>query len=258
MKISITILILFLITHAVCGQFPFEKYPAINYNSFITWTKTDKQKKYKLVIPEFFKDKDTLLIKLTKIRNNKTYSGFKEDSCIFRLYKNNKFLLSFTEIQYPDIDFPNIVINDSIRLADFNGDKFNDLKFIFRGIGNGRYNLYTDIIYLFQMNDCSLTKLFFQDLYFRDENRLERDFDGDGNFEIVTMSFQGFGTNNYLLFNLYDYLDVGLVNVNYKDNYPIMTQILYQEKENYKITDKLTREKMKQFAKKLPDFYDKK
>ena len=54
------------------------------------------------------------------------------------------------------------------------------------------------------------------------KNKLERDFDGDGNYEIIVQSFQSYGYHNYFLFNLYNYKDGQLVNVNNKTNYPIM------------------------------------
>jgi hypothetical protein len=90
-----------------------------------------------------------------------------------------------------------------------------------------------------------------------DENRRpERDLDGDHNFEIITMKLTYYGDHSYWLFNLFDFDSDRLINVNNKDNYPIMTQFLFRE--NFEITNKISREKMKEFALTLPDNYDRK
>jgi hypothetical protein len=86
------------------------------------------------------------------------------------------------------------------------------------------------------------------------ENRQERDFDGDGNFEIITMNLIGHEDHSFWLFNIFNYLNGGLVNVNAKDNYPIMIQFL--NRENYDVTNKISRDKMKTFALTLPEDYD--
>ena len=64
----------------------------------------------------------------------------------------------------------------------------------------------------------------------------------------------GYENHSYWLYNLFDYNSTGLVNVNAKYDYPIMIQFLYRE--NYKITDKITRLKMKDFTLPLPEKYD--
>jgi len=55
---------------------------------------------------------------------------------------------------------------------------------------------------------------------------------------------------------LYNFDSDRLLNVNWKDNYPIMTQFLIRE--NFEITNKIIREKMKEFALTLPEKYDRK
>lgn len=60
----------------------------------------------------------------------------------------------------------------------------------------------------------------------------------------------------YWLYNLYDYNLNSLNNVNAKDDYPIMIQFMFRE--NYQITDKITRQKTKNFSLPLPKGFDKK
>jgi hypothetical protein len=83
------------------------------------------------------------------------------------------------------------------------------------------------------------------------ENMTERDLNGDGNFEIITMTIQNHKSHNYWLFNLYNFVNGNLVCVNDKMNYPIMVQYLF--KDNYKVTTKLTRKEMKKYELKKPE-----
>ena len=140
------------------------------------------------------------------------------------------------------------------RVADINGDGLKDVKFVIPYMGNGLAALNVKVIYLLQTKDQKFVKISFYDKM--DKNRPERDFDGDGNFEIITMDLQEYKNHNYWTFNIFEYKDGQLINVNEKDNYPIMIQFLY--KENYKITDKIDRQKMKSFAIKLPNDFDRK
>ena len=69
------------------------------------------------------------------------------------------------------------------------------------------------------------------------------------------MTLTGYENHSYWLYDLYDYYSNGLINLNAMDDYLIMIQILYRE--NYQITDKITRQKMKDFALPLPKRFDK-
>ena len=84
------------------------------------------------------------------------------------------------------------------------------------------------------------------------ENK-ERDLNGDGIFEIIGQSYLSYKNHAYWVFDLYNYKNGQLVNVSRKFNYPVLVQYLYNE--NYQITNNITRNKMKQFAVKLPRDY---
>jgi hypothetical protein len=246
-----TLLILFGLTFLVWnanGQLPFEKYPAIKYEHFNNWKtydKTEKENKVHstLTIPKFFDNKDTLSIQLTSFTDH-----WWENSTI-RVFRNEKETQKI---------FENMAFNpgglDTLRVADINGDGLQDLKIISAYMGNGIAALNVRVIYLFQQTDNSFKKISFADKM--SNNRKERDFDGDGYFEIITMNLVEHETHSYWLFNLFNYNNGGLVNVNIRDNYPIMIQFLYRD--NFEITNKISREKMKIFALKLPEEYDSK
>ncbi len=87
-----------------------------------------------------------------------------------------------------------------------------------------------------------------------DGNREERDFDNDGIFETVTMKLDSHENHNYWTFNIFEFTEFGLTNANKKNNYPIMIQYFY--KENFEITNKISRSDMKTFALKQPKEYD--
>lgn len=248
MKTLLTIFVLTFLTWTAKGQFPFEKYPAIKYKSYNDWKtydKTEKEKKVHstLTIPKFYDNGDTLTIQLT------SFTDHWWDNSIIRVFRNK------TETQKI---FENMAFNpvglDTLRVVDINGDGLQDIKIISAYMGNGTAALNVKVIYLFQQPDQNFTKISFADKM--SNNRPERDFDGDGNYEIITMNLVGHENHSYWVFNIFNYNNGGLVNSNIKDNYPIMIQFLYRD--NYEITNKISREKMKTFALTLPDDYDKK
>lgn len=215
--------------------------------------KTEKKVHYTLTIPNFYKNHDSVTIQLTSLTDN-------FDTSYIRVYRNKNQIQKFTESYSIGSGYDCNKIEptpQTIYLEDINGDSLNDLKIIIPGNGCcGSFNFYLEVIYLFQRTDGSFTKVSFSDLMMDYALRPERDIDGDGNYEIITQTFQHYGNHNYWLFNLYNFNGDSFVNVNHKDNYPIMVQLLY--KDNFAITDKISREKMKEFEKKLPDGYDKK
>ncbi|MEA5401727.1 hypothetical protein VB776_02295 [Arcicella sp. DC2W] len=245
--ISLIFALIFLTLNAK-GQYPFEKYPAIKYREYKNWKfydKTEKENKFHctLTIPKFFDNQDNLTIRITTF-------GYSEGAFI-RIYHNKKLLQKNSEpMFFNDLN----IDNQSIRVADINGDSLKDIKIIAWYMGNGLAGLFGRTIYLFQNKEGHFTKVSFTNI--AGNEVLERDFDGDGNYEIITMTLKGYGGHNYWLFNLFNYLNGDLVNVNSKDNYPIMIQ--YLNRDNYQITKKISRSKMKAFTMKLPEGYDKK
>jgi hypothetical protein len=133
--------------------------------------------------------------------------------------------------------------------GDFNGDGLKDIKLTVFYMGSGLASLNMRIVYFFQKPGQMFIKVAFDDK--QNGNRLERDINEDGNFEIITMTLANYESHNYWTFNAYNFVDDQLVCVNEKVNYPIMVQLLYRD--NYEITKHLSRSKMKQFELKEPE-----
>lgn len=245
----LSIVILTLSSYLVFGQYPFEKYPEPVYKKYKDWksydwskSKTKKTYNHTLSINQFFDNQDTLTIQLTSFTEND------EDSSIIRIFHNK------TQIQkiHANTFFSPLNVFQPTRVADIDGNGLKDLKINIPSMGNGVAGLYTKIIYLFQKEDKTFVKVSFTDMM--DENRSERDFDNDGNHEIITMNLINHENHNYWTFNIFEYKNNELTNVNHKGNYPIMIQYLH--KKNYTITEKISRDKMKNFTLKTPDDYD--
>jgi hypothetical protein len=252
MRPILSFIFLTIFSLTVSGQYPFEKYPVLQYHDFDDWKVYDKseiEKKIHLTmtIPDFFENKDSLTIQLTSYITSKW-----SDSSYIRIYRNKTFLQKIFEPMF----FNSLNIgNLPIRVADINGDKLSDLKITVWYMGNGIASMNVRRIYLFRNQDNHFTKVSFNDMLESDD-RPERDFDNDGNNEIISMNLLSYDKHSYWLFNLFNYVDGDLINVNEKGDYPIMIQLLYRN--NYEITNKISRDRMKEFALKIPHNYDKK
>ena len=227
-------------TNAI-GQYSFESMKHLKVKEYNRWKfniQNERLSDYLIKVPNFFKNGVFLKFEIV--------SPDMEDRSVIKVFKKNKLIQTFKEnYRIGTLRRPQAVFEE-----DVNGDGLNDLKIIIPNYGCGGYNYYLQVIYLFQNKNGTFTKASFLDLMVEFENRIERDFDNDGNFEIVTQTFQSYGAHNYWLFNLYNFNGEGLVNVNQKANYPIMVPL-----DRFKITKKISRSKMKRFKKQLPDDY---
>jgi len=259
-KKSILVICIFLITFvfSVNAQYDFEKYPAIKYQQEKKWRiiKADSNKViYSVTFPGFYKNHDELTLKYT-------FTGDSAKS-IIRLYRNKQIIQKF---KAPGSEFIRLMdtidMEAPVMVMDINGDSLSDIKiFIPNFIRCGAYNYYANVIYFFQDTIGKFKKISYHDGFYSDAdtvgedtiiNRPERDFDGDGNYEIITQTFQNYKGHSYWVYNLYNYKEGKLVNVNEKADYPIMVQLLYRE--NFSITNKLSRQEMKKFTAKHPDY----
>ncbi|MDR6967772.1 hypothetical protein J2X31_001784 [Flavobacterium arsenatis] len=212
---------------SVKAQYDFENYPKIKFKDY-QWDFTELEDKFvhKIDVPNFYNNSKPLSVEI------KYFAG---------ISRNSEINISGT-IYQEDIPFTPIGL-DSLRIADVNGDGLNDIKIISYYMGNGFASLNVRVIYFFQEENGKFIKIAYNDKM--GTNRFERDFDGDGNFEIITMKIQNHKNHNYWLFNIYDFIEGKLKNVNSKANYPIMIQIL--DNETFKITNKLSRQEMKKY-----------
>jgi len=213
----------------VFGQYPFEKYKKPKISSMeIKMIERGNDLKCSKVVKSFFNDKSDIEVSINGNTENlsETYIEVKTKS------KKRKYI---EEIPAQGME--------GLYIADFNGDGKKDFKIVCYYMGSGTASMNIRVIYFIQKSNNRFTKLSFDDK--SGGNMVERDFDGDGNFEIITTTLQSHKNHNFWLFNLYNFVKGNLVCVNKKMNYPIMIQYLY--KENYKVTKKLTRKEMKKY-----------
>jgi hypothetical protein len=230
MKLFWTLLLL--ISLQCKAQYPFEKFPSIKYEklhfamgfteSDTTFIATANYKKYQ--------------IKLRQNRKSATLS-------ITVHYKAK------TVFKYSDPDFNLSTLQDTIYVADIDGNGHIDFKFLFFNDGSGLAGSLEKKLYFFNKGNFKFHVISYVDFF----NFPERDFNGDGNYEIIGDVLNHYQDHAYWTFNLFNYIDGRLVNVNRKFNYPIMVQYLFRE--NYTVTDKISRKKMKQFSLSNPDYF---
>ena len=259
MKVAILILsALILLYSNTKAQYPFEKYPAIKYKEYKNWKFDYKLKKlvnlnYRLTVKDFFNKDESLTVQLTGFCDSVSDLSSNYDYSYIRIFNNKKEIQKFKE-SYGfggDLNKP-----QSLIIEDLNGDGLNDIKILIPYYGCGGLNYYPRVIYLIQNKNGTFKKISFVDFMFDFVNRPERDFDGNGKYKIITQTFVNYKNHNYWSFNIYEFNGDSLVNISNKYNYPIMIQILFRE--NYKITDKLSPDKMKEFEFKLPKEYNQK
>ena len=258
MKPLLILTLLMGMTYGDPTAYPFEKEHRIPYRKIRKWTadkKTPEKCGYTAILPHYFPGGDALKVHII--------SPAHSDTSLLELYRGNRPFQQFREAfslePINDPDSPPDLISwrkpTKAYIEDINGDGLDDLKILIPNNGCcGAYNYYAQVIYLFQRKDGSFTKVSFQDMFMNDENRPERDMDGDGKYEIITRTFVSYSKHNYWAFNLYDFDGSGLVNVNAKAGYPILVQLL--NRENFAVTTHMSREKMKSFARALPDDYN--
>jgi len=226
-------LLLFMCSFNAFAQYPFEKYPAIKY--------------------------DTATIKSVK---SKYDQGFKAVA----IYKNYKFI--FLGERLPDssnillyykkhiikrinhsADMRVLFLQNPIYIADIDGNGLKDFKIDMGNDGSGAAADYEHKIYLFQQKKNRFKKLSFVDLF----SNTERDFNHDGNFEIIGQVYKRYKNHSYYIFDLYNFIGGKILNVSQKYNYPIAVQNLWVP--TYKITNKIPKSLLKHFSLLFPEDY---
>ena len=244
MKVIIPFIIFTIFVLETRAQYSFEKFPPIKYKEYKDWKGKENLKtesNFKITIPSFYSNKDNITIEIISY-------AVKSDSSYIKIYRNDKVIQTLFEKTY----FMEInLFYEPLRIADINGDNLTDIKFVIPSMGNGSAAMNTRIIYLFQKGNNSFKKVSFNDKERNARHRPERDFNGDKNYEIITMTLDWFNEHSYFTFNLYNYVNSNVINVNQKYDYPIMIQFLHRE--NFIETNKITKEKMKKFTLQQPE-----
>ena len=213
------------------SQYPFEKFKSPSIKNYrFEMHEQDRHLIYSCEVNNFYNNQQSLKI---------IVNGDLEDY--------QKTYIKIDSIKYFE-EIPAHGTND-LLVGDFNGDGLKDIKLSVFYMGSGLASMRIRILYFFQMANRKFTKVSYDDM--QGDNRLERDINGDGNFEIITMNLNSYKQHNYWTFNAYNFVNNKLICVNEKVDYPIMVKFLYNE--NFKITADLTRKQMKKFSQSVPD-----
>lgn len=228
------------------AQDSFHKGSAIRYEMYGKWKlestqPQQKQNVYSLSIAQFFNKTDSIIIKVL------TKSSLRGDTSSITIFRNNNPLTTF----FLPLWFES---TESLRVADFNADNLLDIKFVLPNTGDAEGLTRNRIVYLLQHKNGSFIKVSYIDQV--NPNNIERDLNGDGNYEITTTTIIKYQRQNYWAINLYNFKKFDLVNVNNKHSYPILIDYFHLDAQ--KITNKIPRQKFKEFAQEKPDEYNRK
>lgn len=237
------------------SQYPFEKFPAAKLQTAGPWeiySRVQKEGKvhWAIKIPNFYKDSSSMTAQLTsfvRTDESRTFIFSTRDTSAIRIYRGKTQVQVMIEPYSLGTGFG--YLYDSLSYGDINGDSLADLKIMSWGGGNGLASYYHRIIYLFQRADGKFDKVSFINMEL--VGHPELDLNGDGNSEIIATHHEYYKNHSYWVFNVYRFDGGRWQCVNDEFDYPILVQMLYRE--NYEITNKVTRKEMKKFARSLPE-----
>ncbi|MDT3405546.1 hypothetical protein [Mucilaginibacter terrae] len=217
------------------AQYPFEKHPPIKYQT-AKFNKIPGRKNNDNIWTAKYQN---YRVELLEIRL--------EDSTNVVLYFKNKAILKLKE----GVDINDIALYDTqLYIANIDNNGFPDFKIIIYNNGSGLAGSLEHKIFLFNHGKNRFQNISFMDFF----ANTERDFNGDGKFEIIGQSYLSYQNHAYWVFDLYNYKKGKLVNVGKRFNYPILTRFL-ASKESYSITHNMSRKQMKQFSHAFPRDY---
>jgi hypothetical protein len=222
------------------AQFPFEIYPIIKYDRFELVHRQYPIDSSFYATANIFEKNNNNLIRI-EFREK-----FENDSSNIFIFRNNLLVQKIIEPE----GFCKFIMPDSIYIGDINNDGLLDMKLFCFNTGSGLAAFLIRKIYLIGRFDSKFDKYSFMD--FSDE--IERDFNGDKNFEIIALDHIGYENHSYWIYDLFNFRDRQFINVSKEFDYPIMIQHLFRI--NYSITNNISREKMKEFSKIKPDWFD--
>lgn len=221
------------------AQFPFEVFPKISYN------------KYEIIHTSLETDSSFIGIsnitdnQKSKIRIELKEKSEKDSSNIF-IFRKDKLVQKIIE----PFEFYPVIVPDSLYAGDINNDGLLDIKIVCYNAGCGLAASLTRKIFLIGKPDGKFDKFSFMDFSYE----TERDFNGDKIYEIIGVDHVGFQNHSYWVYDLFNLKNGQFINVSNAFDYPIMIQHLYRE--NFSITNKISRTKMKEFSRLKPDWYD--
>lgn len=121
------------------------------------------------------------------------------------------------------VESPYWTINDTIKIADIDGNGLIDVKLSFYNNGNGLAASLSRKVYLFNQQNTFKSIQFFD---FAEDN--EFDFNNDDNYEILSCNHIYKNNHSYWVYNIYNFSNNKLINVSKQFNYPLLTKHLYR------------------------------
>ncbi len=249
MQINLFVLAFLAYTVNIFAQYPFEKYKSpevIKFNNWIDSSDTEEMASQfiQINLSGVYKNSDGCQLKVSPYLNN---VDNKLSYTQIQIFRNNH---QIQEFHSDKIDFVGSHLTPySVKVGDFNGDGFKDIKIYGWYGGNGLASLYNRVIYLFQKRNGSFTKVSFLDM----GEREERDFNKEGKYEVITMKVININNHNFWFFQLYQWEGDTLVTVSKKYSYPILIQLLY--KPNYIVYNKISKIQNEKYLDLQPDEY---
>lgn len=213
-----------LLSSTVTAQYPFDSLPKPAWSLHNQWKtiepKNDNKLHETITIPKFYNDSISLTLQFTMDNTNP-----EKAVNILRVYKGSKVIQSFRNeiIDY----YPGYTSTYPIRVGDITADGKNDIKIIYDYHSNG-LGLSHRPIYLIQQEDGRFVKYSFYNSFVKRLD-LERDFDRDGKFEIISVNLFYYNSHSYWQFEIMKAEDGKLTLENEKYDYPIYVQFLHRD-----------------------------
>lgn len=223
---KIVLAFLLLVSLRSYAQYPFEKYPAIKYDTAAFKIIEGKGKYTNVAVARYKNYRIELLEHPLK------------DSSNLLVYFKDKLIKKINRGE-----FVTTYLDGPLQIADFNGDGKLDFKIIIANVGAaGLASSRESKIYLFNKGNNKFSKIEIFD-FFRNS---ERDIDHKNRYEIIAQSLAEYKKHNYWLFNLYRYKNGKFINVSKKFGYPIAIPYLFRD--TYEVTHRIPKKELQRVS----------
>lgn len=224
MKFVLTFLLL--VSFKTYAQYPFEKYPAIKYDSAAFKIIEGKGEYTNIAIARYKNYRIELLEHSLK------------DSSNLLVYFKDKLI---KKIKWGE--FVSTYLDGTLQIADIDGDGKLDFKINVWNVGAaGLASSRESKIYLFNKGNNKFSKIEILDFF----PHVERDINNKGKYEIIAQGLAEYKKHNYWIFNLYQYKNGKLVNVSSQFGYPIAVPFLF--KDTYKATHRISKKELQRLS----------
>lgn len=219
---------LFFICLPVLGQYPYERYPALSYQT-LPWT---IQKAGEAAFTGVIQFQDYRL---------EFYTQRLADSSNVLVFRQGHKIGAYRE---PDM-LPQM-FRQPVQVADIDRNGLQDLKVTLASLGASPLAAAASRKIYFFNEGKGFKKISFSDL----SQGPERDFNGDGNYEIITKELVSYQHHSYWKFDIYGYQAGTFLNKSRAFRYPIFIRFL--NRPNFKVTQDIPPAKARFFISASP------